>query len=215
MHATLCYDTQLDHGRMHVSLIWPSHKLPFRTCLFNIPTTSSPGEAWPCKIALADIIYHTWKPQSGGYCVSLVDRRPGPSCAATLFFSIPLFSHLLSLLPRNEPGCTRLPLQRCVLAVLIVPLYPCLHIKLICTFTGFPTCLVCFILRSQKRDDLGSCARRISYTFRILRWLGDRWWSSLPCMMLCLYAGDGGVCRQIAVNLSYIHNRLPRRERVH
>lgn len=41
-HAMSCYDTQLDHGRMHVSLIWPSHKLPFRTRLFNIPTTPPP-----------------------------------------------------------------------------------------------------------------------------------------------------------------------------
>lgn len=58
-HVTSCYDTQLDHGRMRVSLIWPSHELPFRTHLFNIPTTTPPGEVGPCHIALANIIYHT------------------------------------------------------------------------------------------------------------------------------------------------------------
>ena len=49
-HVTSCYDTQLGHGRMHVSLIWPSHELPFQTCLFNIPTTHSPpGEVWTLR----------------------------------------------------------------------------------------------------------------------------------------------------------------------
>ena len=136
--ATSCYDTQLDHGRMRVSLIWPSHELPFRTHLFNIPTTTPPGEVGPCHIALANIIYHTHthleatkqrlSRQFGG-------QAPGTIlCCDTFLFHTTVFpSFSLS----QQPGCTRRPSQRSGLAVLIVPLYPSLHIKLIYTFITF------------------------------------------------------------------------------
>lgn len=148
-HATSCYDTQLDHGRMHVSLIWPSHKLPFQTCLFNIPTTHPPlGESWTLRhctgqhnIPLLEATKRRLLRQFGG-------QAPGTILCCDTFPFHTTVSHLL--LTPNEPGCTRLPPQRSGLAVLIVPLYPSLHIKLIYKFTTFPTWLISFIVRSSK-----------------------------------------------------------------
>lgn len=101
------------------------------------------------------------KLQSGGYCVSLVDRRPGPSCAAILFLSIPLFSRLL--LTRNKPGCTGPTSQRSGLAVLIVPFYPSLHMKLIYTLFFFQHCLFLLLCAVQKRDSKELCKRDFMY----------------------------------------------------
>ena len=149
-HATSCYDTQLDHGRMHVSLIWPSHELPFRTCLFNIPLHILLRETFgPCENAPANIITHPLLEatkrrllrQFGG-------QAPGTILCCETFPYHTTVSHLL--LPRNKPGCTLLPSQTSGLAVLIVPLYPSLHIKLIYTFTAFPTWLCFFSVRSLK-----------------------------------------------------------------
>lgn len=171
-HATSCYDTQLDHGRMHVSLIWPSDELPFRTCLFNIPTTHPPlGESWTLQhstgrhnIPLLEATKRRLLRQFGGEAPGIL------FCCDTCPFHTTVF-HLL--LPPNKPGCTRLPSQRSGLAVLIVPLYSSLHIKLIYTFTTFPIWLISFIVSSLKVRRLDGVARRISCTFRIVRWFGD------------------------------------------
>jgi guanine nucleotide-binding protein G(I)/G(S)/G(T) subunit beta-1 len=150
-HATSCYDTQLDHGRMHVSLIWPSHELPFRTCLFNIPLhhillreTFGPCENAPTNIISQPLLEATKRQllrQFGG-------QAPGTILCCETFLYHTTVSNLL--LPRNKPGCTRLPSQTSGLSVLIVPLYPSLHIKLIYTFTTFSTWLRFFSVCSLK-----------------------------------------------------------------
>lgn len=150
MHATSCYDTQLDHGRMHVSLIWPSHELPFRTCLFNIPLHILPRETFgPCETAPANIISQPLLEATKRWLLrQFGGQAPGTILCCDSFPYHTTVSHLL--LPRNKPGCTRLPSQRSGLAVLIVPLYPSLHINLIYTFTTFPPWPCFFSVCSSK-----------------------------------------------------------------
>jgi hypothetical protein len=173
-HATSCYDTQLDHGRMHVSLIWPSHELTFRTCLFNIPLHILLRETFgPCETAPANIISQSLLEatkrrllrQFGG-------QAPGTILCCKTFSYHTTVSNLL--LPRNKPGCTRLLSQRSGLAALIEPLYPSLHIKLIYTFTTFPTWLCFFSVCSLKARRVDGVSKDgFPCTFRIMRWLGE------------------------------------------
>lgn len=164
---------------MHVSLIWPSHQLTFRTCL-TYPL-HPPQETWPCDVALANLIYHTGKLQSGGYCVSLVVRRPESSCAAIFF---PFHTTVIPCSSFSQQAGLS---ERSRLAVLIVPFYPNPHMKLIYTLPsseqGYYVCRV-----QPKSEPCRSFARGISCTFRILRWflrrLCDRRMVSIPCMIL-------------------------------
>lgn len=173
-HAASCYDTQLDHGRTHVSLIWPSHELPFRTCLFNIPLHILLRETFgPCETALANIISQPLlKATKRRLLHQFGGQAPGTILCCDTFSYHTTVSHLL--LHRNKPGCTRLPSQRPGLAVLIVPLYPSLHIKLIYTFTTFPTWLCFFSVCSLKaRRFNGVVKDEFPCTFWVMRRFGE------------------------------------------